>query len=175
MEKINLIQMSKLKSVLFVLVIALLVAVAIRYSIQRFEVPDFPGASSILYDSENNQLSLRNYRGKVIIVSFFQTWCGDCRRELPELQALQMAVGGKENLEVILITDESWDKINAVKQYLKTDLPFFQSSKKLKELGIRRFPTTYLLDKKGSVAEAKVEGINWNTPELQQQIKKLNE
>lgn len=44
----------------------------------------------------------------------------------------------------------------------------------MKNIGIRRFPTTYLLDKNGKIIDAKVEGIRWNTPEVQAEINALN-
>jgi thiol-disulfide isomerase/thioredoxin len=108
----------------------------------------------------------------VLIVTYFQSWCGDCRRELPELEALQKQFPGQ--LKVLVITDESFEISKQAKEYLKIDLPFYKSEKTLKEIGIHRFPTTYLLDKKGSVIESKVEGIHWNTKEIQEEILRLN-
>lgn len=137
--------------------------------------PELPMHKTTLKDENGNMFSIQDAKNTVVMVSFFQSWCGDCRREQPELEALQQAVGGEDKLKIFLVSDEDWSKINTVKASTKTKLEFFQSEKPLKEIGIRRFPTTYLLNKKGEVVEAKVEGIHWNTKEIQDMILKLNE
>lgn len=133
--------------------------------------PRHPFEKSILLDEQNKQVAIKDFKGKVVIVTYFQSWCRDCRLELPELMELQKHFG--EQLKVLVITDESFDISNKVKGYLKIDLPFYKSEKKLKEIGIRRFPTTYLLNKKGEVEEAKVEGVDWYNDEMIKKIDKL--
>jgi thiol-disulfide isomerase/thioredoxin len=165
----------KKRRIVIVLFGILIPALMFQFIIRGKKAPEIPLAKSALADENNTVFSLSDYKGNVIIVSYFQSWCGDCRRELPELEALQQAAGGEEKLKIFLVSDESWEKINAVKNASKSGLSFYRSDKKLKEIGIRRFPTTYLLDKDGQVAEAKVEGINWNTAEIQEQIKQLNQ
>ena len=134
--------------------------------------PKHPFEKSVLMDEQNKKVAISDFKGKVVIVTYFQSWCGDCRRELPELEALQKQF--TEQLKVLVITDEPFEISKQVKEYLKIDLPFYKSEKTLKEIGIHRFPTTYLLDKKGSVVESKVEGIHWNTKEIQEEILRLN-
>ncbi|MEN9448232.1 MAG: hypothetical protein RJA25_1522 [Bacteroidota bacterium] len=114
-----------------------------------------------------------HFKGQVTIVSYFKSWCRDCRRELPELAALQNTVG-ENNLKVILITDEAADAVAVYIDATKTNFPIYHSVQSLDELGIKRFPTTYLLDKNAEVVAAKVEGIRWNTKKNQALIKSLN-
>ena len=153
----------------------LIPAFMFQFIIRGGKAPKIPIDKTALFDESGNKISLSENKGKVMIVSYFQSWCGDCRKEQPELEALQKAVGGEDKLKIFLVSDEDWTKINSVKDATKTNLTFYKSEKGLKEIGIRRFPTTYLLNKKGDVVEAKVEGINWNTKEIQDEILKLNE
>ena len=74
-----------------------------------------------------------------------------------------------------MISDESFEKIQQVKNISKANLDFYQSSEKLKDLGIRRYPTTYLINKNGKTVEAKTEHIFWNNEENIDIIKKLNQ
>ncbi len=134
--------------------------------------PKHPFEKSVLMDEQNKKVAISDFKGKVVIVTYFQSWCGDCRRELPELEALQKQF--PEQLKVLVVTDESFEISHQVKEYLKIDLPFYKSEKTLKEIGIHRFPTTYLLDKNGTVIESKVEGSHWNTKEIQEEILRLN-
>lgn len=137
-------------------------------------MPKIPIDKTTLVNEQGNKVSLSDDFGKVMIVSYFQSWCRDCRAEQPELEALQQAVGGEKMLKIFLISDEDWHKINSVKQKSATNLTFYQSEKTLKSIGIRKFPTTYLIDKNGKVIEAKQEKIYWNTKEMQDKIIALN-
>jgi thiol-disulfide isomerase/thioredoxin len=162
---------SYIKIIIIVLIILFL---GYRFFYNK-EVPALPIQNTILSNAEGKELMLSKLINEVYIVSFFKSWCGDCRRELPELEALQEAVGGESALRIFLVSDEDWTKINQVKTHSKSTLDFYQSSKTLKEIGIKRYPTTYLIDKNGNIVTAKVEGIYWNTAEIISQIKKLNQ
>lgn len=166
---------NKRRKIVIILFAILLPAFMFQFIIKGKRAPKIPIDKTTLFDEKGNKISLSDNKGKVMIVSYFQSWCGDCRREQPELEALQQAVGGEEKLKIFLVSDEDWSKINIVKDATKTNLVFYKSEKSLKEIGIRRFPTTYLLNKDGNVVEAKVEGINWNTEEIKNEILKLNE
>jgi thiol-disulfide isomerase/thioredoxin len=164
----------KRRKFLIVLFAVIIPAFMFQFIIKGKRAPKIPIDKTALFDEKGNKINISDNKGKVMIVSYFQSWCGDCRREQPELEALQQAVGGEEKLKIFLVSDEDWTKINTVKDATKTNLTFYKSEKTLKEIGIRRFPTTYLLNKNGDVVEAKVEGIHWNTKEIQDEILKLN-
>lgn len=134
--------------------------------------PSHPFEKSVLRDEKNTTVSINDFKGNVLIVTYFQSWCTACRQELIELVKLQNHFGN--DLKVIVITDESFDISTQVKAYLKIDLPFLKSDKTLKQIGIRRFPTTYLLDKNGNVVESKVEGIHWYNDKIIKEIDDLN-
>jgi thiol-disulfide isomerase/thioredoxin len=133
--------------------------------------PKNPIEKTTLFDEQNNKVDASSFNGKVLILSYFQTWCGDCRKEQPELMELQKHFG--EQLKVVMITDESFDKVDSMKAVLSSNLQFYRSEKKLKEIGIRRFPTTYLINKKGEKIEAKVEGIDWYNDKMIKEIDAL--
>jgi len=138
--------------------------------------PENPVFKTQLLTEKQENITLKDLKDNVVLVSYFQSWCGDCRRELPEITALQKVAGGSDFLKIILISDESWDKINIVKNIANNpDILFLQSQESLKSIGIRRFPTTYLLDKDGKAMKAETEGIYWNTSENIQLINQLNQ
>jgi thiol-disulfide isomerase/thioredoxin len=65
-------------------------------------------------DRDGNAITVSQYRGKVVIVTFWESWCGPCRRELPVLGKIQSIVG-REHLEVIAVNfKEERRDINAV-------------------------------------------------------------
>jgi peroxiredoxin len=65
--------------------------------------PEFVGRN---YDGE--PLSLSAYTGKVVVLSFWASWCGPCRKELPILEGIQ-ATAGNERIQVIAVNIESSD------------------------------------------------------------------
>lgn len=166
--------MVKNNATLFVLIMLTASILYYKFIYTKY-TPKIPISKTTLIQENGEKFDIHNLKNQVAVVSFFQSWCGDCRREIPELESLQKNVGGVAYLKIILISDESWDIISGVKKQSESNLNFYQSVEKLKEIGIKRFPTTYLLDKKGDVVKAKVEGIHWNNEENIKLIKKLNQ
>ena len=123
-----------------------------------------------LTDLDNLKLDLAKLEGKVFVISFFQTWCGDCVKENPELKKLQEEFDSTK-FQVILVSDEPMEKLKLFDDRFQSGLKIYQSSVALKDLGVSRFPTTFLIDKKGNTLIHKVEGINWYTPEIIEKIK----
>ncbi len=65
-------------------------------------------------DRDGEDITVSQYKGKVVIVTFWASWCGPCRRELPVLGKVQSAVG-REHLEVIAVNfKEDRREFNAV-------------------------------------------------------------
>ncbi len=108
--------------------------------------------------------------GKYLVVSYVQSWCGDCYRELPSLSDLQSKIG-KERLKVILVSDEDWQKIHLFQERSQSDLPFFRSAKEFSDFGILYFPTTVLLSPERKVLLTREEGYDWNDPAVHQLIR----
>jgi thiol-disulfide isomerase/thioredoxin len=164
--------MNKKKLMIFVLIACVAVLLYWWY----FKPPMNPMEKAKFQSADGKTKELADFKGQAIVLSYFQSWCGDCRRELPELLALQKTVGGEDSLKLILISDENWGKINIVKNIANSsNLEFLHSLESLHSLGIKRYPTTYLLDKSGKEVKVDVEGIYWNNPEIIQLIRKINQ
>lgn len=126
-----------------------------------------------LLNLDSTNFDFNKIKGKVCIVSYFQTWCGDCVKEEPQLEKLKAEIGA-DSLIVLLISDEPISKIKAFKSKFNSTLDFYHTSVALKrDFGVGAYPTTYLLDKNGKVKIKKVEGINWYTPEIISTVKSL--
>ncbi|MFF5986142.1 TlpA family protein disulfide reductase [Prauserella flavalba] len=68
----------------------------------RQQVPDVSGED--LFD-ENKELSIRDYRGKVVVLNIWGQWCGPCRTEAPEMQRVQDQLGDKVQVLGIDVRD----------------------------------------------------------------------
>ena len=105
--------------------------------------------------------TLKDFKGNVVIVSCYQTWCIDCARETPVLNELVEKIhSGK--FKIIYISDEDAVKVNSFRQrFLSDKILFTQYSGGMSSLGIQTFPTTFLLNKNGEVVTTKLEGYDW--------------
>lgn len=124
-------------------------------------IPEIPA----LTDLEGKTFDPASLKNKVYIISYFQTWCGDCVKEQPELQKLKEHFG--DNLEILMVSDEPVEKLSGFKTHFNTSLNIYHSEKSLKkDLGVSAYPTTFLFSKEGKLLVKKVEGINWYNNEI---------
>jgi thiol-disulfide isomerase/thioredoxin len=149
------------------LVICMVVAIVIgRYLYKSYRtVPPLPAYEHDLTDELGKQVKLADFKGQYVLISYFQTWCGDCIKELPTIDALQQIVG-KEKLKVMMVNDEGEAKMNHFKEKYYNTLDYYQSNKSFSDLGIHVFPTTYLLNTDGVIILSKLEGFDWASKEV---------
>ena len=104
-------------------------------------------------DTDNNQISLKNYKGNLILLNFWATWCSPCKEEMPSLNNLQKKKDlnnlkifpiniGKDNLEKSLNFFENLN-IKDLKIYFDSPISL------AKKLQLRGIPTSILINKDG--------------------------
>ncbi|MDF2438663.1 MAG: thiol-disulfide oxidoreductase [Bacteroidota bacterium] len=155
--------------IISVILIALLVAAWFYKSYKM--VPELPAYEHDLISESGQTVKLSSLKGKYVLISYFQTWCGSCIKELPSIDALQQQVG-KDKLSVIIVSDEGMEKILRFKEKYCNTLDYYQSSQPLNDINIRIFPTTYLLDPQGQIILSKLEDFDWSSEEVLTLIEK---
>jgi len=157
----------KIKTLLFIAIALSISAVFLMVrNMRSVNYPELP----VLTDLRGQVFDPSVLNNKVYMLSYFQTWCSDCVKEQPQLEALQNKYG-KDNLEIILITDETQEKVEQFVAMFNPKILIYRTESGLKkDLGIRAFPTTYLFGKDGKLLRKTVEGIDWNTEKVHQLI-----
>ena len=116
------------------------------------EIPK-PISSLIFEDYSGNQINLNNYRGKLVIVNFWATWCAPCKREMPSLDNLYKN-DNFDNLQIFAVNVEQPNTLKTKKFFSELNIQkleiFFDSHLNfVKEFKLRGVPTTVLINKKG--------------------------
>jgi thiol-disulfide isomerase/thioredoxin len=135
-------------------------------------VPDFS-----LPDMDGELHSLQDYRGKVVLINFWATWCPPCRREMPALERLYNKLGDQA---FAVLAVNQWEDADLVFAYMG-DLNVFPTfpilfdpeSKVSADFGVKGLPTSFLLDKQGRVVFRAVGGRAFDHPEVEQTIRSL--
>jgi peroxiredoxin len=107
-----------------------------------------------LTDAEGRTGDLKQYRGKVLLLDFWATWCSGCKQEIPWFDAFQRQFGAEHLAVVGVSLDEGgW---GVLKPFLaKTPVPYrvlLGDQPTAKRYGIENLPDTFLIDKQGRVA-----------------------
>ncbi len=104
--------------------------------------------------TSGQHITLANYRGRVLLVDFFATWCLPCRDIVAHLNELKTK-HGTQGLEILGLHVE--EESPALKKFMserKVSYPVAVAGEELQtEYGLRSVPTIYIIDKKGVVAE----------------------
>lgn len=136
----------------------------------RPAAPDFE-----LRDLRGRDVRLSSYRGKVVVLNFWATWCAPCRVEAPSLQRLYAARGG-EDLEMLAVSlDNKRDLVERfVSQYqLRFPVLLDPDRTAARAYAVNSLPVTLLIDREGRVA-ARIDGAHeWDDDEWQKVISGL--
>jgi cytochrome c biogenesis protein CcmG/thiol:disulfide interchange protein DsbE len=115
-----------------------------------------PAAELALRDAIGKTAKLKQYRGKVVLLDFWATWCTGCKQEIPWFVEFQRKFGAKRFAVVGVSLDEGgWD---VLKPFLaKSHVPYrmlLGDDATAQRYGIQSMPDTFLIDRQGRVAAA---------------------
>ncbi len=121
----------------------------VKENLSREKAPNF-----VLSGISGNRVRLSDYRGKVLIVDFWDTWCNPCKMEIPGFVKLQEEWGDK-GLQIIGVAfaKQGIDAVRAFAKRYKINYPVaICDEQTLNSYGpIRGIPTTFVLDKGGRI------------------------
>jgi thiol-disulfide isomerase/thioredoxin len=102
---------------------------------------------------DGGQLQLSSYRGKVVLLDFWATWCVPCREETPHFVALQQRYGG-QGLQIIGVSmDDSPDPVHSFYQQFHMNYPVVMGTADVGAAygGVLGLPIAFLIDREGQI------------------------
>jgi peroxiredoxin len=113
-----------------------------------------PAPEFALKDSSGKTVSLKSYRGKVVLLDFWATWCGGCKEEIPWFSEFEHKYRAKGLAVVGVSLDEDGWKV--LKPFLETvKVPYrmlLGDDPTAKNYGIESMPDAFLIDRHGRIA-----------------------
>jgi thiol-disulfide isomerase/thioredoxin len=136
-----------------------------------------PAPDFTLQDIDGKKFSLKGYRGKVVLLNFWATWCPPCRREMPSMERLNQDFTGKDFVVLALNQMEDSDQVFTYTAELEVTptftILFDKNSDVARAFGVMGLPTTYLIDKSGNMRFRAIGGREFDHPEVEKQIRQL--
>ncbi len=127
-----------------------------------------------LLDQFGNEHTLSDYKGKVVFLNFWATWCPPCQEEMPYIQALYENYGYNEEDVVVLGVaapnygqEGSVDHISSFLSDNGYDFPVLmdENSQAFNDYSIRVYPTTFMIDESGAIFGAVQSGLSYDMME----------
>jgi len=156
-----------------IVAIALIVACAAP----SFAIPQKgqPAPPLKVVSTSGQQISLANYRGYVLVIDFFATWCPPCREAVPHLNNLSRKYG-RQGLQILGLSLDDGDE-DVVREFMASKrivYPVALAGQDVQaDYGLRSLPTVYVIDKKGNVADRFMGGSEATLRNMEALIKKL--
>jgi thiol-disulfide isomerase/thioredoxin len=128
-------------------------------------------------DSQGRSRSLADFKGKVVALNIWATWCGPCRAEMPALDRLQAALGGRD-FEVVPVSIDRGG-IDLVKKFYAEinirNLAIYvdTSGQVMRTLGAIGVPTTLVIDRAGNEVGRITGPAEWDAPEIAEFLKPI--
>jgi peroxiredoxin len=113
------------------------------------------------------EVKLEDYRGKIVFLNFWATWCPPCRQEMPSMEKLFNKFKDRDFTMLAVDLREGTKKVKAFKEKFNLSFPILLDSDGRVGLmyGVRSIPTTYLIDRKGNVIGGALGARDWASKE----------
>jgi cytochrome c biogenesis protein CcmG/thiol:disulfide interchange protein DsbE len=126
---------------------------SIDSAVQRGERPEAPVRSGLVVGAKNQSTSLAEFRGKVVALNFWASWCKPCEDEAPALERAQRRLGERGFTVLGADMDDLTGKALAFKRRYDLTYPLmrYSSDDAARDFGTRQLPETFVIDRDGRI------------------------
>jgi len=129
-----------------------------------------------LADVNGNKVSLSEYKGKVILINFWATWCAPCKAEMPSLNNLFLAFKNDGFIVLAISVDSSEKPVQSFLKGKSIALPVLMDKEQdvyFDLYGVLGLPTSFLIDRDGIITELIRGEREWDAPDMKDKVGKL--
>jgi thiol-disulfide isomerase/thioredoxin len=143
---------------------------ALQTPAERVEAPTFS-----LPAVDRTRVSLADFRGKMVLLNFFATWCGPCREEMPGMERLHRVYRNKGLVVLAVDMQEGREAVAAFMRELKLSFPSLLDGdgEVAYQYGLRGVPATFLIGRGGEILWRAYGGREWDGQEAQRYFSRI--
>jgi peroxiredoxin len=132
-------------------------------------------ATLVLKDMHGAAHDLARYRGKVVLINFWATWCEPCRQEMPSMQRLRDKLAGRPFVVLAVNVDEPDARVRRFLDETRFDLPVLLDVNKTmtRAWNVRVMPTSFIVDTEGRLRYRVVGDLDWSADTVLRTISQL--
>lgn len=159
----------KKRSVICISLLLLLALSACQLKNDKHPEKGKSAADFTIHDLEGKTVMLSQFKGKVVMLNFWATWCPPCREEMPSMEALYRKFN--KNPDFIMLAVSIDNDAETVREFVKKNnytLPVFHDANKNagSRYGITGVPDTFLIDRNGIIREKVIGPFDWMDPKV---------
>jgi peroxiredoxin len=158
--------------------LALLLLAALALPAPAQSLKDWKGASTPaleLSDAHGKLHRLADYRGKVVLVNFWATWCGPCREEMPSMETLRVALQDRPFMVLAVNVGEGGHVARNFGEKMSLGFPLLldRDTKTTKAWGARILPASFVVGPDGKIRYSYLGAIDWTDAGVRAAIERL--
>jgi len=125
-----------------------------------------------LQDLQGKKHTLADYRGKVVLVNFWATWCAPCREEMPSIERLRASLEGRAFAVLAVNLAESETRIAKFLDSMPLNFPVLldREAKAARAWQAKMLPATYIIGPDGAIRYRYLGDLDWSKPEVRDAI-----
>jgi len=145
---------------------------------EKLDEPWLPGLSSTPHEGwqlkslDGKTVTLSDFKGKVVFLDIWATYCGPCVAELPNIQRLANSLKN-ENVAFLLPARDGEAHVREFLRKHPTDLPIYLASESPPDMPNAAIPATYILNRQGVIVYREIGGVNWDTDNVRAFLRSL--
>lgn len=140
-----------------------------------FRPVDQPSPALTLKDIDGTMHALSDYKGKVVLVNFWASWCPPCREEMPSIQRLKTTLADRPFAILGIDSGEDLSDSSAFLARMKVDFTILPDAEAIatRQWKVYALPTSFLIDKQGHVRYVLTGPTEWDQGEALTHLNEL--
>ncbi len=129
-------------------------------------------------DLAGNKVLFEQFKGKVLFLNLWATWCGPCRAEMDGIQNLYTKIDKEKITFIMLSLDKDGDQGKVVDYLQKKNFTFhayLPSGYLPQQLRVSQIPTTFVISKDGKIVKKEIGSMQYDTPKFQKFLETLSQ